>query len=843
MLLSRLSINLKLLLLCAVPLLLLIIFLSREGNNLYEIQKNSYQTKVLVEFGLQLDNIAHNHAIERGLTAGFLGSAGTYGKDKLFKQREKSDRAVDDLKTFIETHQSDLKYINAEANADSLIDLLKQKPIVRNKVDQLTNDYTAFNYYTSVNKTAIDTIDLLTTFIEDKTLDTIDMLSTFDEDNTLRGELLSLVEMIWLKERAGQSRGALNDVFSKGSSSVHVYTSIFTFTKDFTNTLEKLINNRRFHAKPTLIELSRKSFFNEIDLIQNNFLKQSDRLNSIQGPTPEQWFPLATQRIDAINSIVSEQASYTLNEAVQIHAQSKLYLMLGGIMMLALISALIFLSYYIARNISSRINNIDMLLTRSINDNDLSVKMDIHGNDEVTHIAKGINSYISWLKDVVGNIKAISLEHEYLASHDGLTKIANRNLFISRLTQLTDQLHRHDRHHALMYIDLDFFKKINDQYGHAIGDHVLKIFADRLVAQIRKSDTAARLGGDEFAVILEEITSDQAQLVAKKILKEMQKPLVIDDTEINITISIGITFFSKDESQDPTALLNKADHALYDAKKSGRKQYRCFDKALKKQFEENARLESDLETAIANEEISPHFQPQYCLNTQRIVGLEALARWHHPQKGFVPPDKFIPLAEKLSLISLLTTSIMRQSCTSLLSFMDIKPNLKIAINISGSECSNLHICHLTQLLIEENKIRPEQIELEITESVLVDHPESSIEILTALHDSGVSIAIDDFGTGYSSLSYLTSLPIDILKIDMSFVQGIGVDPQQEIVIKIIIDLAKQLSLKVIAEGIETQEQEDFLVENGCDYGQGYFYSKPCSAQDIKKLLELDQLKS
>ncbi len=432
--------------------------------------------------------------------------------------------------------------------------------------------------------------------------------------------------------------------------------------------------------------------------------------------------------------------------------------------------------------------------------------------------------------------KKMSLEYEYLANHDPLTKLVNRGLFFNRLTHLTKQLERYDRHHAILYIDLDFFKKINDEHGHTVGDKILQLFSTRLLDNIRTTDTAARLGGDEFAVILEEITSEHAHIAAKKILTEMKRPFVIEHITLKLSVSIGMTLFPNEDINDPKVLLKQADQALYDAKKSGRKQYRHFDNALRKTHEENTLLETELEKAIKEQHISPYFQAQYCLASNKIIGLEALARWHHPKKGFISPEKFIAYAEKLSLISLLTESIMKQSGAASLSFFEINPDLKISINISGSECSNPHILHLTEHFISEQNIRPEQIELEVTESVLIEHPESSIEVLKSLHNLGISIAIDDFGTGYSSLSYLTKLPIDTLKIDMSFVQGIGMNPQQETVIQVIIDLAKRFSLKLIAEGIETPSQAAFLQLNGCDYGQGYLYSKPCSFEDTKILL-------
>jgi diguanylate cyclase (GGDEF)-like protein len=824
--LARLSINLKLLFLSALPLLLLILFLSREGENLYSIQKNSYQTKVIVELALTLENIAHQHALERGLTAGFLGLNDTKGKHKIFNQRKKSDQSVDDLEDFFNTRQSDLKNININANVEKLTYLLEQKKLVRSKIDQLASDHNAFNYYSSVNKKIIDTIDLLIVFVG---------------DNTLHGELNSMVEMVRLKERAGKIRGALNEVYSKGTATVGAYTRIYTLIKDFDKTLELLINNRKFHTKQALTELSKTPTFTQIITIQNDFLNQSNQLNKVRSPVPEKWFALATQRVKAINTIIYQQELYILTESQQIFDKSRRYLIVGSIIMLAVISALITLSYCVALNISSRIRNINSQLTHSINNNDLTIKVDDDGNDEVTHIAKGINRYISRIKDVVNNIEETSLEQEYLANHDPLTKLANRSLLFSRLANLTEQLYRYDRHHAILYIDLDFFKKINDEYGHAVGDKVLFEFAKRLVRKVRKSDTIARLGGDEFAIILEEITSENAYLIAQKLLEDMKTPLMIDNVTINISISIGMTFFPNEESQDPTVLLKQADQALYNAKKSGRQQYRCFDKALQIAHEESTQLENDLKDAIKNQEIFPHFQPQYCLRTQKIVGLEALARWQHLEKGFISPGLFIPSAEKLSLITLLTESIMTKAGENFVSFLKIDPSLKIAINISGSDCCNPYISYLTKKMIEENQLRPEQIELEVTESVLIEQAESATDMLTALNDLGVSIAIDDFGTGYSSLSYLTSLPIDVLKIDMSFVQGIGTNLQQEIVIKVIVDLAKRLSLKVLAEGIETQAQADFLIQSGCDYGQGYFYSKPCSPDGIIKLLKLNQI--
>jgi diguanylate cyclase (GGDEF)-like protein len=556
---SRLSISIKLLFLSTLPLILLIALLAHKGKELLDIQTNSYQTVAIIELALKLDHIAHEHAVERGLTAGFLGSDGTTGKDKVVIQRRKSDLTVDELQIFLNANPRILQNINA--NIDQLIGLLKQKNNIREKVDQLSTNSNAFAYYSSLNKKAIDTIDLLITLVTDV---------------NLRSELDNMVVMQWLEERSGQSRGYLNGVYARGSVSIEEYAKIYTYIKDFDRSLATLINNRQFHTKAALTDLSRSSAFTQVNSIQNDFINQYKQLSNIQGPTPEQWFPVATKRIEAIKSLIDEQALYILNQSQQMLAQSQRYLIVGGVIMATIILALISLSYYLARNIISRIRNIDMLLTRSINDSDFTIKIVDDGNDEVTHIAKGINNYMSWLKDLVSNIKETSSEHEHLANHDSLTGLANRNLFFTRLTHLTDQLHRCDRHHAICYIDLDHFKKINDELGHATGDKVLQMCAKRLSQYIRMGDTAARLGGDEFAMILEEINPDQAQAFAQKLLEEMKKPFDIDEQTLNIGISIGITFFPNAESTDPKILLDQADQALYEAKKSGRHQYRCF---------------------------------------------------------------------------------------------------------------------------------------------------------------------------------------------------------------------------------------------------------------------------
>lgn len=430
--------------------------------------------------------------------------------------------------------------------------------------------------------------------------------------------------------------------------------------------------------------------------------------------------------------------------------------------------------------------------------------------------------------------KKMGKERDYLAHHDSLTGLVNRALFFNRLNHQLERIHRQAEGSAILYIDIDAFKSINDAYGHEFGDSVLKEFASRLSESVRSCDTISRLGGDEFVILLENLDQANAHLVSQKILKSFDGSLLINSVNLYVTVSIGMKFF-KGEDLTANQLLVQADQALYVAKHEGKKTYRNYNASMQKVKDEDLSLEHDFILALKTGQIVPYYQPKYCINTGKINGFEVLARWFHVGRGFVPPSVFIPCAEKLSMILQLTEQILNKSCEDHSLLKEKFPGVTISVNFSASICSSPTLISMIDNAIRKNGLDYSELELEVTETAFMANPKKSIEILGAINATGVKIAVDDFGKGYSSLSYLTELPIDTLKIDMDFVQGIGVSMPKESVVKVIIDLSRRLGFSVVAEGVETAEQLSFLKEHSVDLVQGYFFSKPLSLADSLQL--------
>jgi diguanylate cyclase (GGDEF)-like protein/PAS domain S-box-containing protein len=426
----------------------------------------------------------------------------------------------------------------------------------------------------------------------------------------------------------------------------------------------------------------------------------------------------------------------------------------------------------------------------------------------------------------------------YQANHDALTGLPNRTLLMDRLEQRIQHAQRNDGRIAVFFIDLDRFKTINDSLGHDIGDRILIDVAQRLKAVIRIGDTLTRLGGDEFTIICE-CPSGQMRFsahVAEDILRQLVEPFLIDGHTLYISASIGVSFYPQDAT-GVNDLLKFADAAMYKAKNEGRNTYRYYVPEMTQVLLERVRLEEDLRLAIMRDEFVLYYQPQFALREGRISGLEALVRWEHPQRGQIKPDAFVPLAKETGMIVEIDRWVMRTAMRQVLRWRDDgrDPGL-LSLNLSVRQLMSNAFVETVRTLIQEEHFDPKWLELEITEREMMRDQEKSIVFLRQLQQMGISIAIDDFGTGYSLLSHLKNLPINRIKIDRVFVQGIPDDAEDSGIVEAIMMLAKSLELDVIAEGVELQAQADFLLALQCDYAQGYFYSRPVTAKVFEGLL-------
>ncbi|MBT0570092.1 EAL domain-containing protein [Curvibacter sp. CHRR-16] len=423
-----------------------------------------------------------------------------------------------------------------------------------------------------------------------------------------------------------------------------------------------------------------------------------------------------------------------------------------------------------------------------------------------------------------------------MAFYDTLTTLPNRTLFMERLHENLSFALQHGQTGAVMMIDLDRFKEVNDSLGHTLGDELLRMVAIRLAGCARALDCVARLGGDEFVMVVAQVgTTDEVGRIANKILATLNAPYVLHGHEVFVSGSIGIALFPNDGSE-PNDLLKYADSAMFLAKRSGRNAYRLYSKHLTEQANARLQLETELRRALERKAMALYFQPKIDLRTGQLVGSEALVRWQHPERGVITPYQFIPIAEDTGLIIPLGTWVLRQAChTASLWNRAGAPPHKVAINLSARQfqAGNL-ISTITQTL-QETGCRPEWIELEITESLLLEEDKYIFNMLTQLRGMGISIAIDDFGTGYSALSYLARFPITTLKIDRSFTSQICADHSRAELVKGIISLAHALGQEVVAEGVEQAEQAAFLAQHGCQLAQGYLYSQPVPIDEFEKL--------
>jgi diguanylate cyclase (GGDEF)-like protein/PAS domain S-box-containing protein len=444
--------------------------------------------------------------------------------------------------------------------------------------------------------------------------------------------------------------------------------------------------------------------------------------------------------------------------------------------------------------------------------------------------------YVSVFSDI-SHIKESEERLHHLAHHDSLTGLPNRLLLNARLDHSIQLAHRKGTNVAVLFLDLDDFKKVNDSLGHPVGDHLLQLVAKRLLVSARKEDTVARLGGDELAIVLGSMGGARyAATVAQAILDRLSEPFELEEQDVFVSASIGISIYPHD-GRDATALLKNADAAMYMAKNKGRNSYHFYSKELTMRARKHLSLETDLYRALEREELLLHFQPQVSLQSGQIVGVEALVRWQHPEIGLVPPAEFIPLAEENGLIGAIGKWVMRTACAQAKIWQDdgLTP-FRIAVNISERQLRQTGIVQEIRDILEETGLDPCYLELELTESCVMKKAERALKKLNALRKLGITIAIDDFGTGFSSLSYLKRFPVDRLKIDRSFVHDMPQDANDVAIARAVITLGHSLNLSVVAEGVETQAQRDLLISIGCDEMQGFLYSAPRSASELLTML-------
>jgi len=481
---------------------------------------------------------------------------------------------------------------------------------------------------------------------------------------------------------------------------------------------------------------------------------------------------------------------------------------------------------------------------------------------EIEYRARKADGEVIWLHDVVhlsipaqhsARLRGVTVDVTarkemesrlvHLASHDALTGLPNRNLLADRLGQALISAARHGRAAGALFLDLDRFKVINDSLGHNAGDRLLKAVAERLQDGVREGDTVARLGGDEFVMILDDMAQPQdAALVAQKILESFVQPFHVEIPEAGgaqeffFTTSIGISLYPSD-GEDVDTLLKNADTAMYRAKERGGNSYQFFTPEMDLRARKRLSLESALRNALERREFVLHYQPQIDLATQNVIGAEALLRWNHPEQGLIAPADFIPLLEETGLIVPVGEWVLREACAQATAWRQAGlPPLRMAVNLSARQLRHERFADTVATALADTGMDPDGLELEITESAVMQQVEACLETLRQIHALGVQISMDDFGTGYSSLSHLKLLPIDTVKIDRSFVRDIPADENDAAIVQAIIVLAHTLRLNVIAEGVETQEQLEFLRAHGCDAMQGYLFSRPLPAEAFAGLL-------
>lgn len=562
----------------------------------------------------------------------------------------------------------------------------------------------------------------------------------------------------------------------------------------------------RRHAELALREREekyRKLFNNIYDAIFLNALTEDGRM----GPFLE------------VNDVACERLGYSREELLRLHPQD-----------------------IIQEDTERKINNITKAI---IKHGHLTFEMTLTGKSGDVYPVE-VSAHVFPLGDshvvlsIARDIRERKRAEEIIwhqAYHDALTGLPNRLLFRDRLEQALAYARRHEKVLAVMFLDLDRFKTINDTLGHSVGDQLLQGVARRLTHCVREEDTVARMGGDEFTLLLPEVEQvDDVARIAQKLIDALKPPFYIEGYELYSSTSIGIAFYPND-GEEPETILKNADTAMYRAKDHGRNNYQLYAAEMSSLSFERLALGNMLRKALDHEELLVHYQPQLDLRTGKIFGMEALVRWQHPDLGLISPLQFISLAEETGLISPLGEWVMRTACAQTKAWQaaGLAP-LRVAVNLSARQFKHVGLIDTVAQVLDDTGLEPQYLELELTESIVAENAEATIATLRDLKAMGIKLSIDDFGTGYSSLSYLKRFPLDLLKIDQSFVHHMTSDSDDAAIVTAVINMAHSLKLKVIAEGVQTEEQLSLLRRQDCDQVQGNLFSKPIAAEEFGQLL-------
>ncbi|PHQ80683.1 MAG: hypothetical protein COB66_04205 [Coxiella sp. (in: Bacteria)] len=654
-----------------------------------------------------------------------------------------------------------------------------------------------------------------------------------------------------LFNKVSKTQDNIHDILLKASTGKIDEGQVYEYGKIQIDELYRLTSDLNRFNKENLISPHERIVF---VAIEKNLLRYQDkiisaiRLATVNLTLAKQYAVQANQMQSRINSDIntfiqdsalhmSRQLSKQVNNA---QVRNHIYMILFFVIMLIMIALNIVLFYRFVNPLTARIRKfLDTIRTIST-DSSLTIRVPVSGKDEIGQLAKNFNQMLSKLELADGQLQEKAKELDELATHDSLTGLYNRRqLFLV----LEHEKYLSERHHlvfAILFIDLDDFKAVNDVLGHEIGDSLLREVARRLKQSARREDSLVRIGGDEFVVLLSQIKNESyAGKIADKILKKLIEPCQIQGNTINISASIGIACFNK-EIEDVNSLLEKADIALHRAKKTGKNTFEYYSNELNETYKKRTTIESSLHTAITSNEFSLNYQPIIDLRTNRTVGMEALLRWHALGQGDIPPDVLIPIAEDIGIMNDIGKWVFDNAIEQHQSWLKSQlthNDIFMAINLSPYQLkSDLFTKYISNLVRSDPSLL-KFIEFELTESAYMGQAGLLEKNLSILHKKGAHFSIDDFGTGYSSLSRLSKLPISTLKIDKLFVDLIGNSAADNSIIISIIALANSVGLRIIAEGIETKEQLDFLRENNCHLGQGYYISKPLNVDDMSKYLE------